>query len=61
VALISFICLAVPLAANQWTLLVWIFSLFIAMVVVSIVAWRVNQTLSRMLLEDKPDFISRLR
>ena len=56
VALITFICLAVHIPANQWTLLVWIFSLFIAMVVVSIVAWRVNQTLSRMFLEDKPDF-----
>jgi len=55
VALISFICLAVPLAANQWTLLVWIFSLFIAMVVFP--SWRGGESaLSRMLLEDKPDF-----
>ncbi len=59
VALISFVCLAVkntPGAQYQWPLLVWIFSLFISMVVVSIVAWHINKLVARAMFKDRPDF-----
>jgi K(+)-stimulated pyrophosphate-energized sodium pump len=56
VALISFICLAVNSADTQWALLVWIFSLFISMVVVSIMAWHINKVLTKALMKDRPNF-----
>ena len=44
VALISFILLAVaPISAvNAWKLIVWIFTMRIAMVVISVLAWKLN-------------------
>jgi len=42
VALISFICLAVPEMANQWQFIVWIFAMRIMMVLLSIFAYKVN-------------------
>ncbi|MCC7518176.1 MAG: sodium-translocating pyrophosphatase [Verrucomicrobiae bacterium] len=47
VALISFILLAVaPISAeNAWKLIVWIFTMRIAMVVISILSWKINSFL----------------
>jgi K(+)-stimulated pyrophosphate-energized sodium pump len=57
VALISFICLAVGQFApdgsflanpdTQWTLIVWIFTMRIVMVIVSILAWKINALITR--------------
>jgi K(+)-stimulated pyrophosphate-energized sodium pump len=55
VALISFICLAVH-EESRWPMLVWIFSLFISMVVVSIVAWFITRALTKALMKDTPIF-----
>ncbi len=66
VALISFICLAVgQLApdgsflanpANQWTLIVWIFTMRIVMVAVSILSWKINELLTRSTHNPKKKF-----
>ncbi|MGL4512451.1 MAG: sodium-translocating pyrophosphatase [Lacipirellulaceae bacterium] len=47
VALITFILLAVPDAANQVQLLVWLFMMRVMMVVTSIIAYLVNQAMAR--------------
>ncbi len=46
VALISFICLAV-LPQHQWSLIVWIFTMRIVMVIISILAWKVNEVFTK--------------
>ncbi len=46
VALVTFIVLAV-FPQHQWELIVWIFSMRIMMVVVSIVAWKINELFTR--------------
>ncbi len=55
VALITFICLAVK-PEYQWMLIVWIFTMRIVMVALSIVAWFINSKLSRVLFKDSKDF-----
>ena len=55
VALISFICLAV-LPQHQWNLIVWIFAMRIAMVVVSLLAFKVNQIFVRATMKESHNF-----
>ncbi len=55
VALISFICLAVH-GEYQWPLIVWIFTLRIVMVALSIVAWFINAKISRAAYKESKDF-----
>lgn len=55
VALISFICLAVK-PDFQWPLIVWIFTMRILMVGVSIGAWKLNAIFVKMLLGGKSKF-----
>ena len=47
VALISFIVLAVPEAVKQWELIVWIFTMRILMVALSVGAWWINGKFAR--------------
>jgi K(+)-stimulated pyrophosphate-energized sodium pump len=56
VALISFIMLAVPEAAVQVQLLVWLFAMRVMMIVASGVSYFGNQALARRLYADKPRF-----
>lgn len=46
VALISFICLAVPEAATQWQFIVWIFTMRIMMVLLSILSYKINSVVT---------------
>ncbi len=55
VALISFICLAV-LPEFQWSLIVWIFTMRIVMVGISIGAWKINETITRALYNPSKKF-----
>jgi len=56
VALISFIMLAVPEAAVQVQLLVWLFAMRVMMIIASGVSYFGNQVLARRLYADKPRF-----
>jgi K(+)-stimulated pyrophosphate-energized sodium pump len=56
VALISFILLAVPEAAMQTQLLVWIFMMRIIMIATSVISFYINHGLSRILYAKDKDF-----
>ncbi len=55
VALITFILLAVPSAATQVLLLVWLFVMRIAMVLTSAIAYFINESFARALRQRRPD------